>query len=311
VGPIKLWRCIALAALGIAVVASTLSALPARGGAPRLPLGRVLRAPVRWQGAASDHVRKAEVVLGNDHVVLIRRSTTTATGATSRTARIATSGFGDGSGDSLISYDGRTVTETDLPAGALARAGGSGPCPRSVTCRRLGYRWTRCLQIDDGYSYAYQCFHVYAAATSSARLGYHVGWWTGTANSDRGSDLTSVVDRDDLTGCSACGVQLDEWSPNGDTHPPGSGRTINLGFGLSGMGVNASIGESLTVFAQVFGPAAGSPTRGAFRFLWAGKVGAGSSIGMAGGDEWQYRRAYGYPWLISITNRVCYPSWLC
>ena len=75
--------------------------------------------------------------------------------------------------------------------------------------------------------------------------------------------------------------------------------------------MNANIGESLTVYSQVYGPLAGYPRPGEFRFLWRGNVGPGTSIGMAGGDEWQYRRASGYPWFLSITNTVCYPSWLC
>jgi hypothetical protein len=227
-------------------------------------------------------------------------------------ATVTARGMGDAATDSVYRFDGSGLTRTDLPRGTLASAGGTTvPCPQNVACSRLHYRWTKCFQIDDGYSYAYQCFHVYAADSSSKTLGYRVGWWTGTANADRGSDLVEVVDRDDQSGCAACGVRVDEWAPSGDTYPPQSGRTINLGFGLSGAGVNASIGESLTVFSQVYGPQAGYPRPTRFHFLWAGDVGPGTSIGMGGGDEWQFRRATGFPWQLSITNTVCYPSWLC
>lgn len=237
------------------------------------------------------------------------------------TAVLTVRGRGDAATDTLYTFDGTHVTRTDFPRGTLAFDGGlgapehspaaSGPCGQNITCGRLTYRWTRCLQIADGYSHAYQCFHVYSAGTTSKTLAYRVGWWTGTANSHAGSNLTAVIDRNDMSGCSYCGVRIDEWSPSGDTHPPDSGRTIDLGFGVSGEGVSATIGEHLTVYAQAYGPEGGYPTGGQFRFMWAGNVGAGTSIGMGGGDEWQYRRAQGYPWLIAITDRVCYPSWLC
>ena len=129
----------------------------------------------------------------------------------------------------------------------------------------------------------------------------------GTADAHAGSNLTAVIDRNDMSGCPLCGVRIDEWAPSGDTHPPDSGRTIDLGFGVSGVGVSANIAEHLTVYAETYGRQAGFPTRGQFRFMWVGDVGSGTSIGMGGGDEWEYRRAYGYPWALSITNHVCYP----
>ena len=274
-------------------------------------------------GSLHRYRRTAIVALG-----LCLFSMTPARGAPVRGARrvphlftrvLTVRGMGDAATDTLYTFDGTHVTRQDFARGTLAQdgalAGGahsaSAPCAENVTCGRLTYRWTKCFQIADGYSHAYQCFHVYAAGTTSKTLAYRVGWWTGTANSHAGSNLTAVTDRNDMSGCPYCGVRIIEWSPSGDTHPPDSGRTIDLGFGVSGVGVNATIGEHLTVYAQAYGPQGGYPTGGQFRFMWAGNVGPGTSIGMGGGDEWQYRRSAGYPWLLSITNTVCYPSWLC
>ncbi len=306
------------AVLCVGMLAPSSVALAVGPSAARPPVLRTLRAPLRWREGQAQGTRHAVARLGGHAVAVVTETTGRASEATVKSESISAAGIGDPSTDSLVSFDGTSVTETDLPLGTLA-LGGEGrqaapfdaPCPQNVTCGHLSYRWTRCFQIDDGYSYAYQCFHVYAASTTSKTLAYRAGWWTGTANAEKGSNLRSVVDRDDMTGCSACAVQIDEWSPSGDIHPPSSGKTVYLGFGLSGPGVSANIGESLTVYSQVYGPLAGYPTRGQFRFLWSGNVGAGTSIGMAGGDEWQYRRAQGYPWYLSITNTVCYPSWLC
>jgi hypothetical protein len=302
------------AALCAGMLASSTPALAAHPSAAASPL-QTLRAPLEWEAGPQPGTRRAVARLGGRTVAVVTETTRGPAAATVRSERISAAGFGGPATDSVITFDGTSVTETDLPLGTLARSDGStqagAPCPRNVTCGRLAYRWTRCFQIDDGYSYAYQCFHVYSAGTTSKTLAYRAGWWTGTANSDAGSNLRSVLDRDDMTGCTPCGVRVDEWSPSGDIYPPGSGKTVSLGFGLSGAGVNANIAESLTVYSQVYGPLAGYPRPGEFRFLWRGNTGPGTSIGMAGGDEWQYRRASGYPWFLSITNTVCYPSWLC
>ena len=101
----------------------------------------------------------------------------------SHTAVFTVRGMGDATRDTLYTFDGTHVTRTDFARGALARDGdlaagahaASAPCAGNITCGRLTYRWTKCFQIADGYSHAYQCFHVYSAGTTSKTLAYRVG----------------------------------------------------------------------------------------------------------------------------------------
>jgi len=103
-----------------------------------------------------------------------------------RSATITVRGRGDATSDTLYTFDGTRVTRTDFARGALAQDGAlagtvrlaNPTCAQNVTCSYLTYRWTKCFQIADGYSHAYECFHVYSASTRSKVVAYRVGWWT-------------------------------------------------------------------------------------------------------------------------------------
>ena len=117
-------------------------------------------------GSLHRYRRTAIVALG-----LCLFSMTPARGAPVRGARrvphlftrvLTVRGMGDAATDTLYTFDGTHVTRQDFARGTLAQdgalAGGahtaSAPCAENVTCGRLTYRWTKCFQIADGYSYA-------------------------------------------------------------------------------------------------------------------------------------------------------------
>lgn len=289
---------------------------------------RTLRARIHWAAKQVTHTSletvKAAVirttvgtaVIGGRAIRILEKqaipqpgdTTSSSVSIESGPSNSSSSSFAEQTYDAFFSLNGSTVTETDYTDGILAYDDGSAnfaipsspppdmntaPCPSNVFCSGLTYKFTDCYEIiNDPHVHTYQCYHVYSASCSTC--GYRVGWWTGSGNSEPGYYLLKMDNRNGMAGCPLCNVNEIDWSPD-HTYPGGNPATINLGFSLGGYGISASIGMTLTEYAQSYGPDPNYPTQTQFQFNWSGDANSRTVIGIGGGEAWTFDNRHGYP----------------
>lgn len=317
------------------VVCGAASAQPQHLGASRSngDVLRVMHAPIHWMASLARHPKPGlnEVIrttkgiaLFGRHSVMVLKSSKTIGHKTTTEVSVglqATTSSSPGvytepDYDSIYNSDGTTVTETDYTSGTLAYDDGSGnfqipsppdiqpddPCPGDVFCSGLTYKYTDCIQTaPSSGAHAYACYHVYAAA-NSGKYGYRVGWWTSTVNAEPGFSLNQEVARNGMAGCSACGVQEDAWSPASTRNISKGSETTTLGFNFQI--VNGSIGQTLQIYSQSYGPSPNYPTTTQFQFQWGGNMPYPTAIGLDGGEQWQFLLSHGYPLYSFFDNYI-------